>query len=941
MQRWWIVLVGVALAACGSDPARPKSNVIWAQFDPSTGAIPTPNDIVRDAASGHLALPITPDLPPAEQEFRAYLNGLDGFPTSTPAALHFTANVKPESLTADTVLIWKLDDHGAAPAPVQVNQTYSDVDHGLQLYPAGGWQLGTRYAIAVRGGEKGAQGAKGETVTAAPAFVFLRAGKDLTQHPWAMPGKTPAERAANAQKLEQIRQGLEPLFQAVVAQGWSRDEIALLFTFTTSSHPELQFDPLSQAVPLPNDLLIDPATGLVSVPPDPRDSPAQAKTKQALNTLDGFSTSGPLNASTTAPIDASATDPANVRLFELADPPVEVTGLVRYLYNNNDDHAESQKHLFATLQSKNAKDPSPDAPFTVLKAKTTYFWVVTGLRGTNGAPVDAQPVGALLRLKNPLIENGKSQVSGIADADAARLEPHRAQMEKALDYLEAHGTPRSSILAAVPFTTLDVEGHTRALLKVPYDQQLPLQPVDFQLFGPSQNPLAHVDLAVEGHFVTYDMLDPTTTAFGAAGVQRPIAFTLTYPKASACNGQTPKLIIFGQALTTERRLAYFEDQRLAQECFAVFSFDLPYHGERSSCNATLPICAVANGMFATAYPDGGNSLALPDGGQDSPICTAGNQTTVQNAVLCTSNQCGLDGKCVNGDFVRYPLYNLGLTVNPADATQADPLGFGGQATEPGNPMASGSTFINLEDLGASRDHFRQAEIDFSAAFRFATQADWSAMLGPNHPIDVSDVGYTGISLGGILGAVESGGQPKITALALNVGGAGLVDLFQEPGIFGTILPSGLATQGIVINPDYNKVNLPAVQFDTAAHWILDDVDPLNIARFALQQRDDYVDVMTGQVTHWPQKRVLVQMAGADFIVPNPSTYRLRSVLDPACKPCDATDEACGKDAQCVFTIFNGASHIFEADPLENLNPAQFGAMTDGQDQVARFLSNYK
>lgn len=935
MRRLWIGLACLGLVACGAEQARPPSNVIWAQFDPSTGQIPTPNDLVRDPVSGHLNLPITPDLPPADQEFRAYLNGLDAFPTSTPAALHFTADVKPESLDADTVLVWRLDAHGGAPTPVAVAQTYSDVDHGLTLYPSGGWALGTRYAIAIRGGAKGAQGANGETVTAAPAFVFLRAGKDLTQHPWAMPGNTPGERMANAQKLEAVRQQLEPLFQAVVAQGWSRDEIALLFSFTTSSHPAVQFDPLSQAVPLPNDLVIDPSTGLVSIPPDRNDPPAQAKVKSALNTLDGFSTSGPFAAAATAPLDkASATDPSHLRLFELADPPVEVTGVKRYLYPGD------QEHFFGLLNSENAQNPAPDDPFTVLEPKTTYFWVVTGMKGSNGVPVEAQPVGALLRLKDSLVANGKSQVSGIADADAARLEPLRAKLAPALDYLEAHGIPRASMAAVVPFTTLDVEGHTRALLEVPYDQSLSLTPVDFTVTGPSQNPLGHVDYVVEGHFETYDMLDPVTTSFGATGVHRPIGFTLTYPKGFDA-AHPPKVILFGQALTTERRLAWMEAQRLAQEGFAVFSFDLPYHGERSSCHATLPICKVINGMFATKNPDGTIT-------QGPTLCTdptSSDQTGAEAAFLCTSGTCGEDGRCVGqgADFNRYPipLYNGALSANIGNVLESDPA-FANLALEPSTPIASGAAFINLEDLGASRDHLRQAEIDFSAAYRFLTQTDWKQMLPGGLDLDTTDVGYTGISLGGILGGVETGAQPKISTFALNVGGAGLPDLFREPGIFGTILPPGLATQGIILDPDPEKVNLPAWQFLTASHWILDDVDPLNIARFALQQRDDYVDVMTGQVMHWPQKRVLVQMAGADTIVTNQSTYRLKSVLDPNCKVCtDPTDESCAKGAQCVFTVFQGDTHIFEVDPLENLNPAQIGAMTDGQDQVARFLSNYK
>ena len=902
-----LILLGLLAAswACSSEPARPPSNVIWARFDPSTGDIPTPNDLVRDAKNDTLALPITPELAPADAEFRAYLNSLDGFPTATPALLHFSGDVKPATLNPGNVLIWQLDAHGGSPTIVDANATYADTDHGLTIYPPGGWARGTTYAIAIRGGTSGVAGANGEDVVCSPAFYFLRSGQDLTKHPWAMPGNTPQERASNAQQLETIREGLEPLIQKIVAQGWSRDDLAMLFTFTTSTHPEIQYDPLSQAIPLPNNLLLDPNTGLVSIPPDPNDTQANANVKLALDTLDGFSTTGPFAATATAPLDGSATDPGHMRLFKLANPPVEVLGATDSLYADN-------QHLFAQIQSKNAQNPTTSAPFTVLEPKTTYFWIITGMKGTDGSPVDAQPVGALLRLKSPLVANGKSQVSGIADADAARLEPVRAQLAPALDALESQGIARASLAAVVPFTTVDVEGHTRALLKVPYDQKLPLDAANVTVKTPDLTVFTNIAQIVEGELVTYDMLDPTTHAFATTGQPRRIKFTLTYPTGFG-NGKKPKVVLFGHALATERRLSWFEANRLAQEGFAVFSFDLPYHGERSSCHATLPICSVINGLFATTNSNGTVSAG-------PTICTDpsnSDQQGVEPAFLCSSGVCGDDGTCVGGDFNRYSLYN---SV------------FSGTITELGTPIASGSAFIDLNNLGATRDHFRQAEIDLSAGYRFLTQTDWTQILPAGLELDTSDVTYTGISLGGILGGIESGEEPHITTLALNVGGAGLTDLFQESATFGAILPPGLASQGITVNPP----NLAGWQFLAAAHWLLDDVDPINIAHFAIQQPDDYVDVITGETQHWPQKRVLVQMAGADTIVPNPSTYRLQAVLSPGCVVCDPTDDNCAKDQTCVFSTFPLASHIFEADPLEALD----GNAINGQNQVAKFLAGY-
>jgi hypothetical protein len=893
-------LVAAPLVGCSVPAAQPAKPVIWARFDPSTGDIPTPNDLVRDPVKKQLALPITADLNPAEAEFRSYLNTLDAYPPTTPALFHFNGAVKPETLTPQTVRVYQLDAQGNLQStPSYPAATYSETDNSYQLYADGGWSPGTTYLVAVRGEADGVQGANGETVTAAPAFYFLRAGQDLTQHPWALPGATPAVRAASALQLEAVRQTYEPLIQAVAEDAnWSRSEIALIFAFTISSHPELQFDPLSQSIPLPNDLALDPQTHLVSLPASPTDSALQAMTKVELNRLDGFSTSGVLAATATGPLDsAHAAGATNIRLFTLATPVNEVTGLNRWLFSDD-------QHLFAQPQSKGESSSGTFVPPVVLEPKTTYVWIITGHQGAQGLPVDAQPVGALLRMKNSLLDaSGHSRVSGIADADASRLEPLRAEMVPLLDALEAAGTPRSSLEAAVPFTTLDIRGHVQGWAETAYHQNLPLTPVDFKVEGPTDITLSaaaqlqHVAKIVNGHFDTFDMLDPVTQAFASPGVVRPIAFTLTYPTGVRAGAAAP-VILFGQALTTERRLAWFEADRLAQAGFAVFSFDLPYHGERSSCNIHLPICEVIKGL----------GIPLANCDDNNP------------QLICQSGTCDADGQCSGGtsDFNTYDLYNFGALGDP---------------NNPGTPFASGGAFINLQDLGASRDHFAQAIIDLSAAYRFLTEANWGAMLPDGYALDPSHMRYTGISLGGILGGAGTGSLPPVSTFALNVGGAGMVDLFQESVTFGAILPPGLAAEGIhldINNPANNDLN--AWQFITVAHWLFDDVDPLNLARFAEQDVQPYPDPVTGMPQPWPSRHVLVQMAGADTIVSNPSTERLRYTIDPTC--CDNQAQTCDPDGGCQFHTFPLASHIFEADPLELLNAAA------GQNEVATFLASH-
>jgi len=77
MQRAlaFVALVWAAGCSVGLDP---PPSVVQARFDPQAEVVPMPNDILRDATSGLLALPIDDSLTDAEKELRTWMNQLDG-----------------------------------------------------------------------------------------------------------------------------------------------------------------------------------------------------------------------------------------------------------------------------------------------------------------------------------------------------------------------------------------------------------------------------------------------------------------------------------------------------------------------------------------------------------------------------------------------------------------------------------------------------------------------------------------------------------------------------------------------------------------------------------------------------------------------------------------------------------------------------------------------
>lgn len=266
------------------------------------------------------------------------------------------------------------------------------------------------------------------------------------------------------------------------------------------------------------------------------------------------------------------------------------------------------------------------------------------------------------------------------------------------------------------------------------------------------------------------------------------------------------------------------------------------------------------------------SIDLPYHGERS-VCTQDSQCTL-------GSRCAPDGTCAGGDLVRLP-----------------PLP---GAPGPGVPTATGQAFVDVENLAGSRDHFRQAIIDLSATMRLVRELDWRTVTG-GAGLDPEQIHYAGISLGGIVGAMQAGIDPHYHSLLLNVGGAGLVDLLKDSSTFGPMLTLGLSQKGIVAGTDAYDA------FTNAARWVLDEVDPINLAQFARKR----------PLNGAPPKKLRLQMAIGDTVVPNSSTRRLVT--------------ATGIDERTELRSFIG-SHGFLADPAE---PSCYV----GQDDLANFLEN--
>ena len=730
-------LFSLLLAGCGLE-LDPPPPVIHARFDPDAKVIPMPTDVLRDEDAGRLDLPIDDTLTGAELELYGWLNTMDGWSSASSAKVELTGPIDRATVTEGSLQVWEWRE-----TPVRVEDVRVTVAEDEQAItidpPRTGWKRGGRYLVVMRGGEAGIEGAAGEKVECDAAFYFLRQTErlDVPEHERAFPGETAAERRENAAKLEDIRVDLEPMFDFFEGRDLPRAEVAALWSFTVTEQVELAMDEASQRMPLPIDLLLDPETGRVHLPPADWDSATVIDAKQALGAYDGFGPSMGLTFGFTDRIDPTTFTEETVELWRIPAQGAPVREPISV----------------AVLDDGINVEITPDNQ--PLPEKTTFAVVVRDrIRDADGGAIALMPAGRLMQAQAPVFDGVASQVGPVDDEDAAKLEPVRAATRAFLDEI---GAPADGdVLASWTFTTMSVtEPFQRwtdqpAALGVspdPHDvtHQTPVQSLDG--FALAISSLFFVEHVYHGTIESPIFLDPMTRGFRSDGGHRveDVPFTMTVPRGVS-PGESVPIVIFGHGIMTERRFVLAVGDALAREGFAAISIDLPMHGERTHC-----------------WSEGPLSIPNPSTGELTPLtdpCTGG-------------ATCSDDGRCVDAqgteqDFSRWPLVTM--------------------------PQASGAAFIEVEHIANTRDHFIQSEIDLSALLRALLEGDWEAETGVR--IDPARIHYAGQSLGGILGATFVATHPAISTSVLNVPGADTVDLFNDSPFFGGQVDAFFTREGV-------------------------------------------------------------------------------------------------------------------------------------------------
>jgi hypothetical protein len=787
-------LIVLLLSGCMPDviePANPP--VVTAVFDPTASppAVPLPNDLAFRGGDGvHLAIVDQPTDSPAQRDFNAYLRTLDGFPTASTASAAFSAPLDPASIAGAVLVI----DTQTGMRVEGITTTLSRDGKRIIVTPGARWLPAHRYAVLVMGGRDpaGVRGANGELTVASPTFFLLRSPNpllarcidptnpecvcadiaDASCHSVARGVDDATARAAEAE-----RRMLDPgLTLLVAATGRNRNDIVLAWTFTITSLPTAVFDPSRSAIPFPNDLLIDRASGLVNLPITPGDPRAALMMK--LNTLDGFSVSAPITAS----LDLRAGD-------TLAAPTLQPNALLV----NLDPRPGAEQPSFVAVQ---ADSRIALQPLRALVSDQARYGVVLirGITDAAGRALEPSPAMVLVRGPNPVFDGMHSTVSVLSDEQAAQLEPLRVAFQPLFAALGAAGVPRERVSLAWTFTTQSIVRPLQAVDRFPaqtaLDTDVTFSTVVADAALEARAPMlpfatANVRAMVLGSFGSKDVIDRAQgqIVFDRGDefrVRVPpgdpptvLRFWLSLPRVPASAAGAP-VVILQHGLTSWRGDMVALADQFAAAGWAAIAIDMPLHGART-------------------------------------VCTADAQ--------CDSGSCA-SGVCAAG------LRPVPLSQNPRACSlqplSGDPLDC--------NPIASGNTFVNPADLFLTRANGQWYVLDAAQLVRVIRGSSLNAQLATaGFTLDSTRIAFLGYSLGAIGGTLWGAVDPAAQPVVLNAGGAHLFDALAS-GAFAPVVDQYLESIGV-------QRGTPAfAELAATARWVLDGIDPFSVGRRLGQSR---------------------------------------------------------------------------------------------------------
>jgi pimeloyl-ACP methyl ester carboxylesterase len=677
--------------------------------------------------------------------------------------------------------------------------------------------------------------------------------------------------------------------------------------------PTVEFDPANSVVPFPNNLLLNPATGKLSLPQQCNESAATTATRtNVLNKLDGFGTyEVTLNVTFTEPVDLASLD-GRVVVFQRAsggegnDPltaiPIPViavpTKTVRFQDKTNLDACADP----VTVEQVTF------IPKVALDQKSTYtVALLDGIKTAAGDDFVPSFTWALVRNPQPVvafddagnITLNRTPLDPIADKESlAGIELLWNAHHNAVTFLAGTGHDSEELLLAWEFNTqtvndpLDpsVEGSPAAdLTAAPLIGNAPIGAV---IPGLAKTPGPRAGL-----FAACDANDTDTQCFLR------IALGLT---AAAPGSNAAVIYATGTAVCAQAGCAAVGEIRNS------ITLSKQYRAD-----GTNPYTGTGAQPVPGAWSDPISPTVVHNTDNANPLLNDP-QARIESLVLLPATPAPADGYPVaifqhgitrskNDVFgIMGALTSNGIAVVAIDAsnhgsravrisTEANPVpalnctdvlvGFPAARADRGpDPTTNPGCYAPIisSDLAATRDGFRQSILDLHQ-LAASVKACGTTACGSAVKFDATKISYVGHSMGGIFGGMFSATNPEVAVSVLDVAGAGWVDVlentqqvtgFQCP-LVDALIDAGSLTCGDAPCTEADKFNPLAPggptglcltdawksdpgyrQFAVIGRWVLDPADPANFA------------------SRLASKKFLLQRVDGDEVVPNIATDNL-------------------------------------------------------------------
>lgn len=233
------------------------------------------------------------------------------------------------------------------------------------------------------------------------------------------------------------------------------------------------------------------------------------------------------------------------------------------------------------------------------------------------------------------------------------------------------------------------------------------------------------------------------------------------------------------------------------------------------------------------------------------------------------------------DFVAHDSRAVRVSTEAAIGCNGTPL-----------PTVSPQCFAPFlsSDLAATRDNIRQSVLDLHGLVS-ALKACGTTACGALK-VDVNNISYVGISLGGIMGSTAVATKGDFRSAVLNVPGVGWADILEnsQTNAIKCPLVDALIDAKILTGDKWNATVQPNTglcttdawktqpgyaQFAAIGRWVLDPADGANFA------------------SKLATKKILIQQVVGDTVVPNVATdneaklvglFAMAAMADPATAP---------------------------------------------------------